>query len=283
MTEPTQTPMLEIRDIKRDYRVPQGMFKQDKIVHAVKGVSFKLDKGKTLAIVGESGCGKSTLARILTFIDEPTAGELLIDGQKVDLRPGHLTADMRQKVQIVFQNPYGSLNPRQKIGDVLGEPLLINTKMSAAERQERATEMLVKVGLGPEHYNRYPHMFSGGQRQRIAIARALMLNPKLLVLDEPVSALDLSVQAQVLNLLADLQEEFGLTYVFISHDLSVVRYIADEVMVMYYGEAVEYGTRDAVFSDPQHDYTRTLFAATPRADVESIRARMAKRKLVAAG
>ncbi|MFN3317660.1 MAG: dipeptide ABC transporter ATP-binding protein [Allorhizobium sp.] len=283
MTEATQTPMLEIRDIKRDYRVPQGMFKQDKIVHAVKGVSFKLDKGKTLAIVGESGCGKSTLARILTFIDEPTAGELLIDGQKVDTRPGHLTADMRQKVQIVFQNPYGSLNPRQKIGDVLGEPLLINTKMSAAERRERATEMLVKVGLGPEHYNRYPHMFSGGQRQRIAIARALMLNPKLLVLDEPVSALDLSVQAQVLNLLADLQEEFGLTYVFISHDLSVVRYIADEVMVMYYGEAVEYGTRDAVFSDPQHEYTRTLFTATPRADVESIRARMAKRKLVVAG
>jgi dipeptide transport system ATP-binding protein len=282
MTAATKTPMLEIRDIKRDYRVPQGVFKQDKIVHAVKGVSFKLDKGKTLAIVGESGCGKSTLARILTFIDEPTAGELLIDGQKVDLRPGHLTADMRQKVQIVFQNPYGSLNPRQKIGDVLGEPLLINTTMSAAERRERATDMLVKVGLGPEHYNRYPHMFSGGQRQRIAIARALMLNPKLLVLDEPVSALDLSVQAQVLNLLADLQEEFGLTYVFISHDLSVVRYIADEVMVMYYGEAVEYGTRDAVFSDPQHEYTRTLFAATPRADVESIRARMAKRQLATA-
>jgi dipeptide transport system ATP-binding protein len=279
----TPTPMLEIRDIKRNYRVPQGLFKQDKIVHAVKGVSFKLDKGKTLAIVGESGCGKSTLARILTFIDEPTSGDLLIDGQKVDTRPGHLTADMRQKVQIVFQNPYGSLNPRQKIGDVLGEPLLINTKMSAAERRERATDMLVKVGLGPEHYNRYPHMFSGGQRQRIAIARALMLNPKLLVLDEPVSALDLSVQAQVLNLLADLQEEFGLTYVFISHDLSVVRYIADEVMVMYYGEAVEYGARDAVFSDPQHEYTRTLFAATPRADVQSIRARMEKKKLASAG
>ncbi|UJW77352.1 dipeptide ABC transporter ATP-binding protein [Rhizobium sp. SL42] len=277
-------PMLEIRDIKRDYHVPQGFLKADKTVHAVKGVSFKLETGKTLAIVGESGCGKSTLARILTFIDEPTGGELLIEGKKVDTRPGHLTAEMRQKVQIVFQNPYGSLNPRQKIGDVLGEPLLINTKMTPAERRERATEMLIKVGLGPEHYNRYPHMFSGGQRQRIAIARALMLNPKLLVLDEPVSALDLSVQAQVLNLLADLQEEFGLTYVFISHDLSVVRYIADEVMVMYYGEAVEYGTRDAVFSNPQHEYTRTLFAATPRADVESIRARMAKRgKLVSAG
>ncbi|MBV2184369.1 MAG: dipeptide ABC transporter ATP-binding protein [Rhizobium sp.] len=272
-----QVPMLEIRNITRDYHVPTGFMKPEKVVHAVKGVSFKLDVGKTLAIVGESGCGKSTLARILTFIDEPTSGELLIDGKAVDTRPGHLTAEMRQKVQIVFQNPYGSLNPRQKIGDVLGEPLLINTNMSSAERRERATDMLVKVGLGPEHYNRYPHMFSGGQRQRIAIARALMLNPKLLVLDEPVSALDLSVQAQVLNLLADLQEEFGLTYVFISHDLSVVRYIADEVMVMYYGEAVEYGTREEVFSDPKHDYTKTLFAATPRADVESIRARMAKR------
>ena len=273
----TSNVMLEIRDVKRDYRVPQGLFKPDKIVHAVKGVSFALEAGKTLAIVGESGCGKSTLARILTFIDEPTSGDIIIDGAKVDTRPGHLTSEMRQKVQIVFQNPYGSLNPRQKVGDVLGEPLLINTKLTATERREKATEMLVKVGLGPEHYNRYPHMFSGGQRQRIAIARALMLNPKLLVLDEPVSALDLSVQAQVLNLLTDLQEEFGLTYVFISHDLSVVRHIADEVMVMYFGEAVEYGSRDRVFADPQHDYTRSLFAATPRADVETIRARLAKR------
>ncbi|KQR30963.1 peptide ABC transporter ATP-binding protein [Rhizobium sp. Leaf155] len=275
--------MLEVRDMKRDYHIPGGFLKQSKTVHAVKGVSFKLETGKTLAIVGESGCGKSTLARMLTFIDEPTSGELFIDGAKMDTRPGHLTADMRQKVQIVFQNPYGSLNPRQKIGDVLGESLLINTKMSAAERREKATDMLVRVGLGPEHYNRYPHMFSGGQRQRIAIARALMLNPKLLVLDEPVSALDLSVQAQVLNLLADLQDEFGLTYVFISHDLSVVKYIADEVMVMYFGEAVEYGTRDEVFSDPKHSYTRTLFAATPKADVESIRARMAAKAMAKAG
>ncbi|CAD7023519.1 MULTISPECIES: dipeptide ABC transporter ATP-binding protein [Pseudorhizobium] len=282
MTEASNDIMLEVRDIKRDYELPGGLFKPKKIVHAVKGVSFKLERGKTLAIVGESGCGKSTLARMLTFIDEPTAGDLIIDGKKIDTRPGQLTAEMRQKVQIVFQNPYGSLNPRQKIGDVLGEPLLINTKMSAEERRDRATQMLVKVGLGPEHYNRYPHMFSGGQRQRIAIARALMLNPKLLVLDEPVSALDLSVQAQVLNLLADLQDEFGLTYVFISHDLSVVRYIADEVMVMYFGEAVEYGTRDAVFSDPKHEYTRTLFAATPRADVDSIRARVARKKAATA-
>ncbi|MEJ8307591.1 dipeptide ABC transporter ATP-binding protein [Agrobacterium larrymoorei] len=275
--------MLEVRDMKRDYHIPGGFMKQSKTVHAVKGVSFKLETGKTLAIVGESGCGKSTLARMLTFIDEPTSGDLFIDGEKMDTRPGHLTPEMRQKVQIVFQNPYGSLNPRQKIGDVLGESLLINTKMSAAERREKATDMLVRVGLGPEHYNRYPHMFSGGQRQRIAIARALMLNPKLLVLDEPVSALDLSVQAQVLNLLADLQDEFGLTYVFISHDLSVVKYIADEVMVMYFGEAVEYGTRDEVFSDPKHSYTRTLFAATPKADVESIRARMAAKAMAKAG
>lgn len=275
--------MLEIRNMKRDYHIPGGFMKKSKTVHAVKGVSFKLETGKTLAIVGESGCGKSTLARMLTFIDEPTSGELFIDGEKMDTRPGHLTPEMRQKVQIVFQNPYGSLNPRQKIGDVLGESLLINTNMSAAERREKATDMLVRVGLGPEHYNRYPHMFSGGQRQRIAIARALMLNPKLLVLDEPVSALDLSVQAQVLNLLADLQDEFGLTYVFISHDLSVVKYIADEVMVMYFGEAVEYGTREEVFSNPQHSYTRTLFAATPKADVESIRARMAAKAMAKVG
>ncbi len=242
--------VLEARDIKRDYHVGGGLFGKAKVVNAVKGVSFSLEKGKTLAIVGESGCGKSTLARILTMIDPQTSGELLIGGKSVNIARDGLTPEMRRQVQIVFQNPYGSLNPRQKIGDILGEPLKINTDQPAAERRELAMRMLAKVGLGPEHYNRYPHMFSGGQRQRIAIARALMLNPSLLVLDEPVSALDLSVQAQVLNLLADLQEEFQLTYIFISHDLSVVRYIADDVMVMYFGEAVEYGSRDAVFSDP---------------------------------
>ncbi|MDX8494435.1 dipeptide ABC transporter ATP-binding protein [Mesorhizobium sp. VK22B] len=271
------TKVVEGKNIVRDYHVGGGLFRPARTVHAVKGVSFSVEKGKTLAIVGESGCGKSTLARIITLIDPATAGELFIDGNKVDIARDGLTKEMRRKVQIVFQNPYGSLNPRQKIGDVLGEPLLINTDKPAEERRDLAMKMLKKVGLGPEHYNRYPHMFSGGQRQRIAIARALMLNPSLLVLDEPVSALDLSVQAQVLNLLADLQDEFRLTYVFISHDLSVVRYIADDVMVMYFGEAVEYGPRDEVFSDPKHAYTKTLFAATPRADVASIKARLARK------
>ena len=269
--------VLETRGIVRDYHISGGLFGKGRTIHAVKDVSLKVEKGKTLAIVGESGCGKSTLARIITMIDAPTAGELFIDGKKVDIIAERLSAEMRRKVQIVFQNPYGSLNPRQKIGDVLMDPLVINSDVPAAERRDRAMSMLTKVGLQPEHFNRYPHMFSGGQRQRIAIARALMLNPRLLVLDEPVSALDLSVQAQVLNLLADLQDEFGLTYVFISHDLSVVRYIADDVMVMYFGEVVEYGTRDAVFSDPQHEYTRTLFAETPRADVESIRKRLERK------
>jgi len=273
-------PVLEVRDLKRDYVTAGGFFRPARVVHAVKGVNFKLAKGKTLAVVGESGCGKSTLARMITLIDQQTSGEILIDGETVDKTHG-VTKAMRQKVQIVFQNPYGSLNPRQKIGEVLAEPLLLNTDMPKDERRQKAMQMLLKVGLGPEHFNRYPHMFSGGQRQRIAIARALMLNPSFLVLDEPVSALDLSVQAQILNLLKDLQDEFGLTYVFISHDLSVVRYIADEVMVMYFGDVVEHGTRDEVFSNPQHDYTRTLFAATPKSSVESIRERLAKKAALA--
>jgi dipeptide transport system ATP-binding protein len=272
------TPVLETRHISRDYTVGGSLFARQRFIHAVKDANLKVEKGKTLAIVGESGSGKSTLARILTLVDPQTSGELFIEGEPIDIRKHGVSKQLRRKVQMVFQNPYGSLNPRQKIGDVLAEPLAINTDMPASERTDRAMTMLRKVGLGPEHFNRYPHMFSGGQRQRIAIARALMLNPSLLVLDEPVSALDLSVQAQILNLLADLQDEFHLTYVFISHDLSVVRYIADEVMVMYLGEVVEQGTREAVFANPQHAYTRALFAATPRADVESIKSRLARRE-----
>ena len=273
------TAVVEGKAIIQDYRIPGGMFARARTVRALKGVDFKVEKGKTLAIVGESGSGKSTLARVIALIDAPTSGELRIEGKPVDIRTRRPGPDMRSKVQMVFQNPYGSLNPRQKIGDVLMEPLVINTDIPAPERRARAEAMLAKVGLQPEHFNRYPHMFSGGQRQRIAIARALMLNPSLLVLDEPVSALDLSVQAQVLNLLADLQDEFGLTYVFVSHDLSVVRYIADEVMVISKGEAVEQGPREAVFANPTHPYTRQLFAATPVTTVASIRARVAQRNM----
>jgi dipeptide transport system ATP-binding protein len=270
------TPVLETRNVTRDYHIGGGLTPA-RVIRAVKDASLKVEKGKTLAIVGESGSGKSTLARILTLVDPQTSGELFIEGEPIDIRKTKVRKDLRRKVQMVFQNPYGSLNPRQKIGDVLGEPLAINTNLPHAERAERAQQMLKRVGLGPEHFNRYPHMFSGGQRQRIAIARALMLNPSLLVLDEPVSALDLSVQAQILNLLADLQDELQLTYVFISHDLSVVRYIADDVMVMYLGEVVEQGSRDEVFAHPRHAYTRALFAATPKADPAHIRSRLARR------
>lgn len=270
--------VVEGRNILRDYIIPGSLTRRAKTVRAVNGISFAVDQGKTLAIVGESGSGKSTLARIIALIDPASGGELLIDGKPVDIQKHRPGREMRSKVQMVFQNPYGSLNPRQKIGDVLMEPLLLNTNTPAAERRERAEAMLEKVNLPREVFNRYPHMFSGGQRQRIAIARALMLNPTLLVLDEPVSALDLSVQAQVLNLLADLQEEFNLAYVFISHDLSVVRYIADDVLVMHKGNAVEQGSREEVFSNPQHPYTRELFAATPVTDIEAIRARVARRQ-----
>lgn len=270
--------VVEGKGITRHYHVPGGIFGGAKTVQALKGIDFAVERGKTLAIVGESGSGKSTLARIIALIDPASGGELKIEGKPVDIAKRRPDTVMRSKVQMVFQNPYGSLNPRQKVGDVLMEPLLINTKMPASERRERAETMLVKVGLGPEHFNRYPHMFSGGQRQRIAIARALMLNPALLVLDEPVSALDLSVQAQVLNLLRDLQEEFELTYVFVSHDLSVVRYIADDVLVISKGEAVEQGTREELFANPKHPYTRQLFAATPITDADAIRARVERRK-----
>ena len=275
------SPVLETRGITRDY-VTGGMFGGARTVRALKGIDLKLDRGRTLAVVGESGCGKSTLARIIAMIDPPSGGDLMIEGEKVDIARDGVPADLRRKVQIVFQNPYGSLNPRQKIGEVLAEPLKLNTRLPAGERRDRAMEMLLKVGLKREHFNRYPHMFSGGQRQRIAIARAIMVHPVLLVLDEPVSALDLSVQAQILNLLQDLRDEYHLTYVFISHDLSVVRHVADDVMVMNMGEAVEYRTRDAIFASPEHPYTRTLFAATPKISIESIRDRVA-RKAAASG
>ena len=256
------TAMLEASGLTRDYTVSRGAFRSRATIKALAGVSFSLQAGRTLAVVGESGSGKSTLARLLTLIENPTAGALLIDGEDVAHASEANRKRLRREIQIVFQNPYGSLNPRQKIGKALEEPLLVNTRLSAAERKAEALSIMAKVGLRPEYYHRYPHMFSGGQRQRIAIARALMLKPKILVLDEPVSALDVSIRAQALNLLASLQEEFALAYVFISHDLSVVRHIADEVMVIYLGHAVEIGERDAIFAAP----AASLYARAPVGD-----------------
>jgi dipeptide transport system ATP-binding protein len=257
------TPALEAKRLVRNYSVSRGAFRPYATVKALAGVSFALEAGRTLAVVGESGSGKSTLARLLTLIEKPTAGSLMIDGEDVALASAATRKRLRQEIQIVFQNPYGSLNPRQTIGKALEEPLLVNTPMSATDRKAAALAIMEKVGLRPEYYHRYPHMFSGGQRQRIGIARALVLRPKILVLDEPVSALDVSIRAQVLNLLASLQEEFRLAYVFVSHDLSVVRHIADEVLVIYLGHAVEMGAREAIFRNPQHPYTRALLSATP--------------------
>ncbi|MEQ8355314.1 MAG: peptide ABC transporter ATP-binding protein [Kiloniellaceae bacterium] len=266
--------VLEARDLTRHYLVGGGLFARSATVKALDGISFTLTAGKTLAVVGESGCGKSTLARLVTLIEQPTSGQLSLGTADVTAAKGETLRKLRQSVQIVFQDPYGSLNPRQKVGTILEEPLLINRKMSAEQRRQTAESMMARVGLRPEHYERYPHMFSGGQRQRIAIARALMLNPDVVVLDEPVSALDVSIQAQVLNLLADLQQEFNLAYLFISHDLSVVRHIADDVIVMYLGHPVEQGPRDAVFANPQHPYTQALLSATPKADPTQKRQRI---------
>ena len=263
------TAAIEGHDLKRYYEVKgEGFFAKPTILKAVDGASFSLESGKTLAIVGESGCGKSTLARLATMIEKPTEGNIFISGADPHAHGGAEIPRLRQDIQIIFQNPYGSLNPRKKVGVILEEPVIINQKMSAAERRKLAETMLDKVGLRPEHYDRYPHMFSGGQRQRIAIARALMLKPKVLIADEPVSALDISIQAQVLNILMDLQEEMNLALVFISHDLSVVRRIADQIMVMYLGKVVEQGDAKTIFANPAHPYTQALLSAVPVTDPE---------------
>jgi dipeptide transport system ATP-binding protein len=266
---------IEGHNLKRYYSVKgSGMFAKPATLKAVDGASFSLESGKTLAIVGESGCGKSTLARLATMIEKPTAGEIYIGGTDPHKNDGADIPRLRQDVQIIFQNPYGSLNPRKKVGVILEEPVVINLKLAAAERRKLAETMLAKVGLRTEHYDRYPHMFSGGQRQRIAIARALMLKPKILIADEPVSALDISIQAQVLNILMDLQEEMNLALVFISHDLSVVRRIADQIMVMYLGKVVEQGEAKMIFDKPSHPYTQALLGATPAVDPKLRRERV---------
>ncbi|MEP6876194.1 MAG: dipeptide ABC transporter ATP-binding protein [Burkholderiales bacterium] len=267
MTAPTI--VLESLALAKHYTVSTGFLQPKALARALDGVSFTLSAGKTLAVVGESGCGKSTLARQLTMIEAPTSGALLLGGADVTHADAALKKQLRQQVQMVFQNPFASLNPRKKVGHALEEPLTINTDLSKVARGEKARAMMARVGLRPEHYERYPHMFSGGQRQRIAIARALMLQPKIVVLDEPVSALDVSIQAQVLNLLMDLQDETQVAYVFISHNLAVVELIADEVLVMYLGKVVERAPKKQLFAAPRHPYTQALLASTPRIDARA--------------
>lgn len=256
-------PVLKAEGMARHYRVRNGFWRSPALVRALDGVGFELHAGETLAVVGESGCGKSTLARQLTLIDTPTAGRLEISGHDTAHASRATLRALRPQVQMVFQNPFASLNPRASIGAALSEPLLLNTSLTRAERDEQCARMLEKVGLRAEHARRFPHMFSGGQRQRIAIARAMMLQPRVLVADEPVSALDVSIQAQILNLLMDLQQESALACVFISHNLPVVEHVATQVLVMYLGRAVETGPKHAIFGHPLHPYTRTLLSATP--------------------
>ena len=257
------SPLIVADNLTRVYRTGGGVFSRPRELHAVGGVSFSIEAGRTLAIVGESGSGKSTLARLVTMIEPPSSGTLTIDG--IGSRAHGAAAKLRRSVQLVFQNPYGSLNPRKTVAAILAEPLIINAELDGAARRAQVQAMMARVGLSPEHARRYPHMFSGGQRQRIAIARALMLSPRLVVADEPVSALDVSIQAQVLNLMLDLQQQLGLAYLFISHDLAVVRFVAHDVLVMYLGLAVEHGDKELIFDEPLHPYTRALLAASPAA------------------
>src|SRR5881227_3712065 len=260
--------LLVVDDVKKHFPVTRGIIFQKQIgaVKAVDGVSFSVKSGETLGIVGESGCGKSTLARCIMRLLDTTDGKITFDGRDItrlsrsDMRP------YRREMMMIFQDPYASLNPRKRVGFIVAEALEVHKMGTEAEIKRRVQELLDVVGLNPEHYNRFPHQFSGGQRQRIGIARALAVNPKLIVCDEPVSALDVSVQAQILNLLKDLQGEFGLTYVFIAHDLNVVRHISNRVMVMYLGKAVEVGSRDQLYREPKHPYTGALLSAVPIAD-----------------
>jgi dipeptide transport system ATP-binding protein len=269
------TPVLEARDLYRHYPAGGGLFAQRGLVRAVDGVSFTLPAGRTLAIVGESGSGKSTLARMASLLEGPTQGELLLDGAPTAAASARQRRRLRLAVQMVFQNPHGSLNPRKTVGAILMEPLAINRRGGRRAREDAARAMMAKVGLRDDQFGRYPHMFSGGQRQRIAIARALMLHPRVVVADEPVSALDVSIQAQVLNLMMDLQDEFALAYLFISHDLAVVRHIADEVLVLYCGRPAEQARKDDLFARPMHPYTQALLAATPSVDPAGRRQRAA--------
>jgi oligopeptide transport system ATP-binding protein len=264
--------LLEVSELVKHFPVTQGILFRHQIgtVKAVDGISFSVDRGETLALVGESGCGKSTTARAVLRLIEPTAGSVHFDGEELTTVSTERLRELRREMQIVFQDPYASLNPRQTVSTILGEPFVIHRM----DRGDRVAELLALVGLAPEHEGRYPHEFSGGQRQRVGIARAIALDPKLVVCDEPVSALDVSIQAQVLNLLEDLQDRLGLAYLFIAHDLSVVRHIADRVCVMYLGAIVEEAPTDDLFETPSHPYTQALISAVPVADPRVERTRV---------
>jgi ABC-type oligopeptide transport system ATPase subunit len=262
-------PLVQVRELVKHFPITQGIVFQRKIgaVQAVDGVSFDVRRGETLGIVGETGCGKSTTAKLIMRLLEATAGEVRFDGQDITHLKGAPLKAVRREMQMVFQDPYSSLNPRKTIGSIIAAPFAIHgLQQSKAERKRAVQELMETVGLNPEHYNRYPHEFSGGQRQRIGVARAIALKPKLLIADEPVSALDVSIQAQVLNLLIDLKERLGLTYLFISHNLAVVDYIADRVAVMCAGRIVETAGRGVLFRNPVHPYTQALLAAVPTPD-----------------
>jgi ABC-type oligopeptide transport system ATPase subunit len=260
-------PLMEVRDLVKHFPLARGVIFQRRIgaIEAVDGVSFELRRGETLGLVGETGCGKSTTARLIMRLLDPTAGEVCFDGRDITRLKGSALKAVRREMQMIFQDPYSSLNPRKTVGTIISQPFAIHgLERDRAQRRRTVQELMDTVGLNPEHYNRYPHEFSGGQRQRIGVARALALRPKLLIADEPVSALDVSIQAQILNLLRDLQRELGLTLLFISHDLSVVRYMCDRVAVMYQGKIVELAPNEALYSSPEHPYTRELLAAVPR-------------------
>jgi oligopeptide/dipeptide ABC transporter ATP-binding protein len=256
--------LLEIRDLKKYYPVRAGLFRRThQDVKAIDGVSLSIEKGETLGLVGESGCGKTTLGRCVVRLIEPTSGSIAFEGQELAALPAQSLRDMRRKMQIIFQDPYASLNPRMRIGEIIGEGLRIHNLARGDERRTRVKELLTRVGLRAEYYGRYPHEFSGGQRQRIGVARALAVNAKFIVADEAVSALDVSIQVQILNMLLDLQREFGLTYLFISHDLRVVEHVSDRVAVMYLGKVVEIAPAAKLYREGRHPYTRALLSAVP--------------------